>query len=96
MNQNAQCFNCGEFCPFVRLKDSELKISGMNDMVIIEENRPVLVAMNRKGLRSIVGTVEGTNIGQRIADPGETHKVTSYLRETVPGACQHEAPQQTI
>jgi hypothetical protein len=27
-NLNAQCFNCGELCHFVRLKVSEVKITG--------------------------------------------------------------------
>jgi hypothetical protein len=40
--QNAQCFHCGKFGiskRIIRLKDSELKITGTLTLVIVEENK---------------------------------------------------------
>ena len=64
----------------VRLKDSEFKITGtliLEDTVIVEETKQVLVIKSYKGFPAMAGAVERADIGHRTASLKEREAVTS-------------------
>ena len=78
-NQNARCFNCGEFGHFQRnCKARRFRahtITGamtLENTVIVGESKQVLVAVSHRGFQGIAASVEWANIGQRSAGLRET------------------------
>lgn len=78
-NQNARCFNCGEFGHFQRnCKARRFRahtITGamtLENTVIVGESKQVLVAVSHRGFQGIAASVEWANIGQRTAGLRET------------------------
>ena len=52
-------------------------------MLIVEENKQILVARSHKGFQSIVVAVKRANTGQRIAGHREKDKITPCHWETI-------------
>lgn len=68
----------------------------LENMVLIEESKQILVTRSQKGFQGLVATVERANIGLRIAVVREIGDNSCHQEINQGGACQLEALQQTI